>query len=86
MPVRIHVLGRAAVGLRPAGVDAAVTGFELLESAGEVVASELVAVVGEHMLQLPAGSLQLAGDTLSELARLSGGGLLCLQITSSAQA
>src|SRR5664280_3452404 len=60
------------VGLRPAGVDAGVAHLQRLECRGEV-ALELVAVVAEHPLQLPAGGLQLPCDTSGEDAGLSGG-------------
>lgn len=46
-----------SVGLWSAGVDAAVTDSQLLEGAHEMHASELVAVVAEHPLQLPVGGL-----------------------------
>jgi hypothetical protein len=64
-----------AVGLRSAGMDAAVTGLSFSRVLVKAVAKELVAVVGEHSLKPPAGCLQLPGDALGELARLPGGGV-----------
>jgi len=48
-----------AVGLRSAGVDAAMARAEPLERSVERQPAELVAVVCEHALELPAGGLEL---------------------------
>jgi hypothetical protein len=74
-----------AIRLWSAGMDSTVAGLELLQC-GREVAAELVAVIGEHPLQPPAGGLQLPCDPLGELAGLSSGGVPCLQITSSTHA
>jgi hypothetical protein len=42
-------------------------GTEALQGLRELHAAELVAVVGEHPLELPAGCLELASDALGEL-------------------
>jgi hypothetical protein len=66
------------VGLWSAGVDAAVAGTELLETAGELASTELVAVIGEHPLQAPASGLELMRDASCELAGLLGDGVRVL--------
>ena len=75
-----------SVGLWSAGVDAAVSGSQLLEGEHEIHAAELVAVIAEHPLQLPAGGLQLFGDTLGELCGLPRGRVALLADHGSAQA
>ena len=66
-----------SVGLWSSCVDAGVAHFQCVDGLRKV-ALELVAVVAEHFLQLPAGGLQLPCDTSGEDAGLSGGGVALL--------
>jgi hypothetical protein len=49
---------------------------ELAEGVAKDAAAELVAVVGEHALQAPAGGLELGRDAARESARVLGAGPL----------
>jgi hypothetical protein len=51
------------VGLRSAGANPGVTGAERCERAAEVEVAELVAVVRQNPLELPARGLQVRRDT-----------------------
>ena len=61
-----------SVGLRAAGVDAALARVELGDG-GDEIAFELVAVVAQEPLELPAGVFEIARDAPGEHARLFGG-------------
>jgi hypothetical protein len=58
----------AAVRVRPARLDEALVGLELLDGVSELARAELGAIVGRGLAQLPAGRLQLAGDAVEQLA------------------
>src|SRR5438034_149084 len=59
-----------AVGLRAAGVDVRDLRAEPRDRLVEALTAKLVAVVGEHAFEPPAGGLQLAGDAARELRGL----------------
>ena len=74
-----------AVGLRTAGADLGVRGAGR-ESRVELAATELVAVVGEDALELPAGGLEFGGDLRASAEVCSTVGPAGGQTTRSAQA
>jgi hypothetical protein len=74
-----------AVGLRAPGADLGVVGAGG-QSGAELAAAELVAVVAEDPLELPAGGLQGLGDPPGEREVCSTDGAWPLTTTSSAQA
>jgi hypothetical protein len=51
-----------SVGLRATGAEAAVSGTERGERVGDDDAAELIAVVGKHAFQSPAGGVRVARD------------------------
>ena len=61
-----------AVGLRAAGTDLSVRGA-LRQPGGELAPPELVAIVGEHALQVPTGALELCGDPAGQRGGLLDG-------------
>ena len=73
------------VRLGPAGADPCVARCELGER-GVEARLELVAVVSEHALEPPLGTLEVFRDALRELARLRRGGSALGQATRLAQA
>ena len=56
----------AAVGCRPACLDAALTGTMGLHRRSEVAGDELGPVIGAHGLELPAGQGELFGEAMNE--------------------
>ena len=61
-------------------------GAQQLDRGVEALAAKLVAVVGEHAFQPPAGGLQLAGDTTRERRCLGRGRVALLANHELAQA
>ena len=57
--------------------DEQVAGFELVGYEMVEAGTELIAVIGENTLKLPAGVVQVLGDSAGELTRLGGAGIAC---------
>ena len=75
------------VGLRSAGADAGCGGRRACRACARSARAELVAVVGEHAVEVPAGVAQLAGDAAQPSGRSARrSGPAPWQRTSSAQA
>ena len=75
-----------AVGLRAAGPDQSVADAELGEGGAEVGGAELAAVVAEHSFEPPACPCKSTQTRRASLEVCAPVGLLCGQLTSSAQA